>query len=45
VGYEAILPLPRLAAFRAYCRFWMMVGEGAGDPDLEEFLSCRTHFD
>ncbi|MFD2077631.1 Ser/Thr protein kinase RdoA involved in Cpx stress response, MazF antagonist [Actinopolymorpha cephalotaxi] len=43
-GYESVLPLPRFAEFRAYCRFWMLVCEGAGDPDVDEFLTHRTYF-
>jgi Ser/Thr protein kinase RdoA (MazF antagonist) len=44
-GYESVLPLPRFAAFRAYCRFWVLVGEAAGDPDIEKFLTSDAHFD
>jgi Ser/Thr protein kinase RdoA (MazF antagonist) len=43
-GYESVLPLPRFAEFRAYCRFWMLVCEGAADPDVEEFLTHRVYF-
>ncbi|GAA2760702.1 phosphotransferase [Actinopolymorpha rutila] len=43
-GYESVLPLPRFEEFRAYCRFWMLVCEGGGDPDVDEFLTCRTYF-
>lgn len=44
LGYESVLPLPRFEEFRAYCRFWMLVCEGAGDPDVDEFLIQRTYF-
>jgi Ser/Thr protein kinase RdoA (MazF antagonist) len=44
-GYEAILPLPRFEAFRSYCRFWILVCEAAGDPDLEKFLTSHAYFD
>ena len=43
-GYESVLPLPRFAEFRAYFRFWMLVCAGAGEPDVDEFLTCRSYF-
>ncbi|MGW0230367.1 phosphotransferase [Actinopolymorpha singaporensis] len=43
-GYESVLPLPRFEEFRAYCRFWMLVCEGGGNPDVDEFLTSRAYF-
>jgi aminoglycoside phosphotransferase (APT) family kinase protein len=44
-GYEAVLPLPQFEVFRSYCRFWVLVCEAAGDPDIEQFLTRRAYFD
>lgn len=44
-GYESVLPLPEFGRFREYCRFWLMLCDTSGKPDLEEFLTRNRHFD
>jgi aminoglycoside phosphotransferase (APT) family kinase protein len=44
-GYEEVRELPRFEAFRTYWRFWLMINDLDWAPDLEEFLTAKTHFD